>query len=220
MNGFLTAGENLPFTIALVVMLGIALLEGVAMLLGAGISNFLDGLLPDVDLHVDGPDLDATSSLSRLLGWLRVGQVPVLMLLVVFLTAFGLIGLGVQAVFHNALGSLLPGVLASVPAFALALPVVRTFGGILGRIMPKDETDAVPEHSFIGRVAVITLGTATIGSPAEARLKGIRGQTHYIMVEPDVAGERFERGAAVVLVAQHGAVFRAIRNTSDALVDS
>lgn len=141
------------------------------------------------------------------------------MLLVIFLTAFGLIGLGLQSVAHRTLGSLLPGSFASIPAVLLGFPIVRLCGGILGKLMPKDETEAVAEASFIGRIAVVILGNASPGNPAEAKLKDKFGQTHYVMVEPDESDERFEKGTQVVLISQQGAVFKAIRNKSDALVD-
>ena len=41
---FLLAAENTPFTIAIAVMLGIALMEGVATLLGFGVSSYLEAL--------------------------------------------------------------------------------------------------------------------------------------------------------------------------------
>ncbi|MEZ5581571.1 MAG: DUF1449 family protein [Candidatus Competibacteraceae bacterium] len=40
-------------------------------------------------------------------------------------------------------------------------------------------------NQFIGRVAVITLGTAGYDSPAQAKLRDQHGQTHYIMTAPD-----------------------------------
>jgi len=40
-----------------------------------------------------------------------------------------------------------------------------------------------------------------------------------VMVEPDEPDERFENGTQVVLVSQRGAVFKSIRNKSDALVE-
>jgi hypothetical protein len=220
---FLTADGNQPFTVALTVMLIIAVIEGVTSLLGAGLSELIDALLPDIDLDVD-VDLDAGgvasgNSLSRLLGWLRVGQVPVLILLIIFLTAFGLIGLGIQSFSLGTMGFLFPGWIASVPALFLALPVVRVLGGGLAKIIPKDETDAVSEASFVGRIAVITLGNARRGYPAEARLKDEHGQLHYVMVEPDSDAEELEQGSTILLVKQESSVFRAIRNTSDALID-
>lgn len=227
---FFLASENLPFSCSLAVMLAIALLEGVATLVGAGFSQFLDSMIPDLDIDADvdvdmDMDMDADADFSpqntmtRFLGWLRVGQVPVLILLVIFLTAFGLIGLGVQSIAAKAFGGLMPGLLASIPALLLAMPVVRGLGGILGRFMPKDETEAVTESSFIGRVAVITLGRAVKGKPAEAKLKDKFGQVHYVMVEPDVATEVLEQGAQVLLVNQAGPAFTAIKNPNPALVN-
>jgi hypothetical protein len=203
----LGADGNGPFAVALLVMFVIAVLEGVMTLFGAGLSGLIDGLLPEVDLDADLADGNA---LSRLLGWLRVGQVPVLMLLVVFLTAFGLIGLFIQSTARDLLGGLLPAGLAAVPAFALALPVMRGFGGLLGRVMPKDETEAVSEASLVGRVAVVTLGEARVGSPAEAKVRDGHGQTHYVMVEPHDTQQAFAAGSAVLLVEHRGARFAVI----------
>jgi len=221
MINFLLATQNLPFTVALAVMLIIAFLEGASTLLGAGIFSFIDSLLPelDIDADIDSPDFGSSGPFSKLLSWLRIGEVPAIMLLVIFLTAFGLIGLGLQSAAQRTLGGLLPGSFASIPALLLGIPVVRIFGGILGKIMPKDETEAVAESSFIGRIAVVTLGNASPGNPAEAKLKDKYGQSHYVMIEPDEIDEKFENGTQVVLVSQRGAVFKAIRNKSDALVD-
>jgi hypothetical protein len=220
MFDFLLASENLPFTVALAVMFGIAFLEGVTVLMGFAISGMLDALLPDFDMDFDiEAELEAPSSISRMLSWLRVGKVPMLMLLIVFLTGFGLIGLALQSFLNGSFGFLLPNWLMSIPAFVLALPVVRIFGGALNRIMPSDETDAVSADSLVGRLATITLGTAASGSPAEARVRDMHGTTHYVMVEPDMAGESFAAQSSVLLVRNEGAVFKAITNPNPALVD-
>jgi hypothetical protein len=217
----LTADQNLPFSVSLAVMLGMALLEGISTLLGAGVSHLLDALLPDLDLdpQLSGMEGQGTSSLSRLLGWLRIGQVPALILLVIFLTAFGLTGLAIQSLARASIGSFLPAGLASLPALALAIPAVRLFGGALAAILPKDETDAVTEASLVGRIAVITLGTARSGYPAEARTTDTHGTTHYLMVEPDIPGDEFPAGTAVLLVSRSGSLFKAIFNPNPALVD-
>jgi hypothetical protein len=220
MLDFLLASENLPFTVALAVMFGIAILEGVTVLMGFALSGVLDALLPDFDVDFDMEvELESPSSISRMLSWLRVGKVPMLMLLIVFLTGFGLIGLALQSTLQGSFGFLLPNWLMSIPAFVLALPVVRIFGGALNRIMPNDETDAVSADSLVGRLATITLGTAASGSPAEAKVRDIHGTTHYVMVEPDMAGESFAAQSSVLLVRNEGAVFKAITNPNPALVD-
>ncbi len=228
---FLTAGSNLPFTVAIAVMLGIAVLEGVMTLIGFGLSHAIESILPDMDLdadlhvHLDADldhdlhgDLGSSSALSKLLSWFRVGEVPVLMLLVVFLTAFGLIGLGLQGFVQGLSGHMLPAPVASLPAVFLALPVVRVMGSVIARIMPEDETEAVSRSELIGRIGVITVGTASRDNPAEARVRDVHGTSHYVMVEPD-GDDSFGQGEQILLVREDGARFRAIKNTSSSLVD-
>lgn len=227
MLSFISAPENFPFAVALAVMLGIALLEGISTLFGAALSSLIDALLPeiqtpDVDLDTGsgGPDADGSPfALSRFLGWLRVGQVPILMLLVVFLTAFGLVGLGFQSLSNNIFGFLLPSWLISIPTIILSLPVVHVMGGFLSRYLPGDETEAVSVTSLIGRIATITIGTATTGRPAEARVSDAFGTNHLLMVEPDQPEDTFSAGDEVLLVKQEGLVFKVIANPSPVLID-
>ncbi len=216
---FVLAPENYPFSVALAVMFGIALLEGITTLLGAGLSSLIENLVPGVDMDAPDGDVTSGSALSRLLSWFRIGEVPVLMLFVVFLTAFGLLGLAVQSSVQSVFGHFLPATIASIPAFMMALPIVRVGGSVLAKVMPQDETDAVSEESFIGRVATITLGRAGVGSPAQAKLRDQFGQTHYVMVEPDEEGVVIESGASVIIVNKQGAVFKVIVNANSALTD-
>lgn len=224
----LLAPENVAFATALAVMLGIAALEGVATLFGAGISSLLDTLVGDVDIDLD-VDTDADGSgaghipgsglVTHTLGWLRVGQVPILVLIVIFLTSFGLIGLATQSAVHELTGYFLPAAVAWVPAIVGALPSVRVFGGAIARILPKEETSAVSQTTFIGRIATITIGTAAADEPTQARLTDEHGRSHYVLVEPDVVTDRFETGDKVLLVSMDGARFRVIRPPSDSLLE-
>jgi len=116
-------------------------------------SSSLDGLLPEVELspHTEAGQLDADSALSRFFGWLRIGEVSLLMLLVVFLLSFGLLGLILQSLLHSLMGVMAPGWLAVPVVFILSLPAVRFGGGALQKIMPGDETTAVSSDSLLGR---------------------------------------------------------------------
>ena len=135
---FILAPQNLPFSIALTLMIGIALLEGVTAVFGAALSGLLDSVIPDIETDINLSDVEVQSphALSRLLSWLRIGTVPVLILLVIFLTGFGLIGLAIQSFTNNLLGFLWPAYIASIPAIVLALPIVRVLGGLICLIMP------------------------------------------------------------------------------------
>lgn len=234
----LGTAEATPFVVALGVMLVIALLEGVGLLFGVAFSGIVDALLPDIDvpdidmpeleadadLSLHAPDLDTVASVPEGMGpftyflsWLSFGRVPALILLVAFLTVFGLSGLLIQSVVFGASGLLLPGWLVSVPALALALPGTRYLGRGLGKLIPKEETEAVSTASFIGKVAVIIRGEARRGQPAEAKLKDVHGQTHWILVEPDEDGACLVAGNEVLVISQAGSQYRVIVNTHQVL---
>lgn len=218
---FILQSQNLPFMVSLTIMIMIACLEGVTTVIGMGVSNMLETFIPDIDADVDldHSDITATGILSKVFGWFRVGQAPFLIILIIFLTIFGLVGLILQAVCIKTTGFLLPGLIASAIAFFISLPMIRFFTGIIVRVMPKDETEAVDEKSLIGRVAVITLGKATKNSPAQAKLKDKFSTTHYVMVEPDIDDEEFVQGDQVLIVRQTSAGYKAIHNSVSALQD-
>lgn len=228
MIDFLLTPANTPFVVALGIMLALAVIEVLSVSLGMGLSEMLDSLVPDMDVDVD-IDVDVegdvsavggpVDSLMKVLAWLRIGEVPVVMLLVVFLTGFGLSGLVLQYVVNALIGKTLPGGLAVIPAMFVAVPMVRYFGGLLGKYMPQDETYAVSEGSFPGMVATVTMGVAKVGKPAQAKLKDKHGQTHYILVEPDNPGETFSQGDKTIIVSQNGAVYKVIDISSSAMVD-
>ncbi|MBD3244286.1 MAG: DUF1449 family protein [Chitinivibrionales bacterium] len=216
------APENRVFAVALVVMIGIGVLEGVSTVIGFGFSQLLEGLLPDfdvpeVELDADG-GLVTPSVMSRALGWIRVRGVPMLVVLVAFLTFFSLSGFVLQSTVRHTLSFYLPWYLALWPALFVTLPCVRGFSSLLARFVVRDETSAVSQKTFVGKVAVVTLGTARKGMPAEAKLTDSYGQMHYVRVEPD-DDQDLPQGTAVLLVNLRGGVFGAIANPNEKLTD-
>lgn len=213
MNQLLLPG-NAPFVVAIGLMVVIGVLEALALLLGLALSQQADSFLVThfaLD-HTDASAADA-SAIGQFLGWLHVGRVPLLMLVVLFLMGFAIAGLILQWVIAAVAGHLLPVPLAVVLATLGALPFVRATGGLVGRYFPQDESSAISELDFVGRVAQVTLGEASAGNPAQARLVDEYGQAHYLRVEPDEPGQRFPRGEAVLIVARtSGTLYRAIVN--------
>ncbi len=206
---FLTMGENLPFAVALALLLMIGLLEGVGMLLGFALSGLLDNLFPEADFEMDA-ELGDHGAFGEFLTWLRVKEVPVIAILIAFLTSFSIVGLAMQQILLGISGWMMPAVVAAVVAFFAALPGVRFFAGVLAKIMPRDETAAISRDSFIGHTATITLGTSKVGSPAEGKFKDKHGTTHYLMLEPDNEGDEFTQGSQVLIVRKGAAHFFAI----------
>jgi len=186
---FLTAAENLPFAVALVLMLMIGAVEAVG--LGVSAAHF--------DLHADG-DAD-------LLGWLGLGRVPLLMLIVVLLALFGLIGISLQQLADALLGAPLSPWLAAPIAFMASLPLLGVSARALARIMPGDETTAVSLDSLVGKRAEIMVGAARRGSPAQGRVRDVHGQAHYVMIEPSGDDQSVAAGEKVLLVRREGNIF-------------
>lgn len=205
MNLFL-APESWPFTVAVMLLLSIAVVEGMALLIGFSFSGWLDHLLPDAT--------DGLGSISdSWLGWLHIGKVPMLVILVVLLTAFATIGYTINGLARGILGFFPPALLSAAVAFLGALPVVRVFAATIAHIIPRDESSAVPLESLVGRVAIIVNGTARANYPAEARVKNEHGLTLYVHVEPDSQGSQLSTGESVLLVKQiSGSRFMAIAN--------
>ena len=206
---FLLADANLPFTLGLGLMLGIALLEGLGLLAGFDISRSLDDLLFDAELEVGAGESEAPGGLA-FLAWLHIGVVPMLVLLVVFLAAFGCTGLVVQSLALRALGYPLAPIWASGLALLASIPILRVTGSGLRKLF-QDQTRAVSQDAFLGTTGTIVIGTARPGQPAQARLQDELGQSHYVMVEPTTPAEAFGTGTEVLLVERHGAVYRGMR---------
>ncbi len=215
---FLLASANFPFTLALTVMLLLAVIEGVGLVIGLGLSHVFDSLFPDWDLHIHHDvDVEAHGPFSHFLTWLRIRQVPLLVVLIVFLTYFGLVGLLIQGLLQSMIGITLHAALASLVVLILILPLIRVSIAGIAYLLPKDETSVVKRESFVGKVAEITLGTAKKGSPAQAKLKDKYAKTHYVMVEPDKEGDEIKQGDKVLLVKSEGAVFLGITDFPDTL---
>jgi Inner membrane protein YqiJ, N-terminal/Inner membrane protein YqiJ, OB-fold len=199
----LLSAPNAPFLVAVALMIVIGALEGLSLIVGTGLSHHLDHLF-GAHLDVDHPGV---------LGWLHIGRAPILVLLVIFLMAFAISGLVLQWALNGVTGYPLPAWIASIFAAACALPVVRGLGGLIARAIPRDETTAVSEDSFVGRVARLTGESASEGRPAQAKLTDEHGQSHYFLVEPDAADVTFARGETILVVRRaSSSLFKAIRN--------
>ena len=211
---FLTATANLPFTIALAVMLILLVIEVIGFLFGAAASGVFDSMLPDFDsTDAGGSELAGAQLAERFMVWLHIGRVPVLILLATLLTGFGLCGLALQWLSLSLIDSLLPAWIAAPVTLFPALFFVHIVGDVIARILPQDETDAVSSDSFVGRSATIVLGTARVGAAAQAWLRDDHGKRHYVMVEPEHTDDSFNAGDAVRLVARDGARFRGVRDS-------
>jgi len=201
--------ELQPFTIALIMMLAIALLEGVGMLLGVGLSTLFDSLLPDIDFDINEP----SSALTHFMGWMNIGRVPLLAIIVCFLTSFGAVGYLMQSVSFSLFSFYIPSTIAVFVAFGVTLPMTKFMTNAIRKVIPADESSALSQEELIGSAATITLGTAKKGFPAEAKYVDKYTQAHYFMVEPEEIEIEFKVGETVILAKESPRGFYAIKNT-------
>jgi hypothetical protein len=189
----LLADHNLPFAVALVLMVLLALLQA----FGLG--------------HVFGDhDVDADSEgglADGLLLFLGIGRVPFMIWLASFLLAFAGLGVGIQALADNLVGAPLDRWLAAVLAAGTALPATGVLSRALAFVMPGDETSAVGLDSLVGRRAKILIGRAAAGHPARAQVHDHFGHAHNVMVEPHEAGSEMLEGDEVLLVRRENETF-------------
>lgn len=199
MAAFLFATENIVFVSAIVLMLLIGAVQAI-------------GIAGDFDLDIHGDaDLPGWLGLGWLeLGWLGLGRLPLLMLLAIFLALFGMIGLIGQHLLLDFAGAMLSPLIAAPAAFLASLPLTGFAARSLAPLLPRDQSSAVPLDALTGSFARIVTGVARSGSPARARVEDVYGQAHYVMVEPDNAGQTLEEGENILLVRREEHVFRAI----------
>ncbi|MBO0903545.1 OB-fold-containig protein [Jiella sonneratiae] len=218
-----------PFTLALCGVVAIAFFEAASTILGHSLSGLVDDALPDLsaDAHFDvGGDLHAEfdadaasadgafdgSSLGAVLDFLSFGRVPLLVLVILFLLGFGATGFVLQLIAEAISGGPASPGLLSVPAVAGGAVFMRFLGRVIGRIIPKEETAAISRESFVGRLGVVSSGTARTGLPAQIRITDEHGTTHYLLGEPEDDGETFGPGTSVIVVSLEGARARVMRD--------
>jgi hypothetical protein len=202
-----TTPETFPFGVALLIMIGLGVIEGIGLFIAMSPSQLFDH-----QFELDHPDIDGP------LGWLHVGRVPVLVLLILFLLGFAISGYVIQMLCSSLFGGYIPALVAIIPATFIGLSTVRGLGGLLALIIPKDETTAVSEQTLIGRAGIVVTGTARQGMAAQVKVRDQHGYYHYLMVEPDEAGIEFAETSEVLIVKKQGATYRGIPNPHPGLI--
>jgi hypothetical protein len=186
----LTQPALFPFALAAAVMLGLLVLELVGALLSLQPSHWLDHGLNFA------PD-------SAWLTWLHLGRLPALFVLVLFLLGFALTGYGLQSLCWQFKHSFLPALAALPPAVMGGALSVRWLGAGLAKLLPKDESSAVSEASFIGQIATLTQPPRD-DLAGQAKWQDAQGRWHYFLVRCDTP---LQAGQPVLLLEKQGGAF-------------
>jgi hypothetical protein len=215
-SGFLLATANAPFAIALGILGGLLLVEVLTLLIGMPLSAKLDALL-HLDLHapdLHGPHagLDVTHEAGMFgtaLDWLNAGRIPLLVLLMTMLAAFGSLGYLIEGVSHSTIGRV-PTVLAAILAFLATIPITRQLSLLVAKVVPRDETYVVDAASLVGRTGVIVTGPLAIDTIARVKVKDAHGNLHFPWVRTNDPALHLEDGGHVLLVEQRGGEYLAV----------
>ena len=194
MTDVLLSPANFWFSIALIAVFFVFILELVSTIFGASLLG-----LGDDFAELDGDGFLNTSFAN----WLNINKVPFLIYLIVLLTIFGLVGLIINGITASVFSFTLPALMSVPLAFFVGLLVTAKTVKIIAGVLPSVESSAVNSEDFIGSVAEITIGKASRGNPAEAKFTDHYSQPHFVLVEPFEDEELFAQGERVILVQKN-----------------
>jgi membrane protein implicated in regulation of membrane protease activity len=216
---FLFNWYNFPFLVAL----GCCLFFAFVQLIGGFSDNDGDpdldtdlDLMADVDGDID-TDLEADAGAGRavgVLGWLGIGQVPLVLVLMALLGSFGFIGLLTSTLLIETVS--LPVELGFAIALLVALVLGFFGGGVLsrafGRVVGRSSL-AVSNEQLVGRAGVVVSASV---SPSYGRVavRDSQGTMHTVFAVVEGGTNLPERAEVAITrydASQRRFVVRALR---------
>lgn len=194
---FLLADYNVYYAATLIFVVMLALIEGLGLIIGLSLMSALDDFFSlDVDADIDV----TTGGLTSVWGWLCLNKLPVLIWLVIFFASFGVAGYTINYLTLTVFSSLLPVFIGIFCAVFVAVFFTKFLSTPLAKLLPKNESSAQSNQSFVGLVGRITVGKASFENPAEAVIYDSFNQKHYVLVAPEFKEEEFKQGSEIVLL--------------------
>lgn len=208
---FLFSPANTPFTISILVVLGLAIIEVLSVLVGLSVMSAIDDLLPfDADVDVDSSAASGPTGMSSIVGFMRIDKVPFLVWLILYLTSFGIIGLTLTYLYFSYFSSPSPKTIFVAASAITALFATRSLGSMLASVIPKTNSSAISKSEFDGKIGQITIGEARANHPAEVVIADDSSQKHYVMAVPLDDNLSFKAGERVILVNEHNGIWNII----------
>lgn len=194
---WLLSAELQPFTIAAIILLALVAIEVAGTFIGASPSEYMES-------SALGEALDSA------LGWLNLGKVPFLVLLMIVLALFAASGMVLQSIARHTIGAF-PAIIAAGAATAFSLIATRFVSRSVARILPRDESYATTDEDMIGRVGPVTVGPLESHAVGRMSVSDSFGNQHFPRVRPANPGEVIAAGEFVLIVARVGREFRVVR---------
>jgi hypothetical protein len=205
-SDILLAPDVRPFAVAAVIMAAVGAIELLTTLVGFSIGELVGS---DVAVEADGHD-----ALGGLFLWINAGRLPLLILLILAFGVFSIEGFLLQGIAH-AVGTAIPVSIATLAAIAGSIPVIRTTSRGIARIIPRDETYAVSDADFVGKIAMVSVGPLDQGLPGRVRLKDVFGNWHTVSARASRDSPALAVGTSVLLVDRDAKSFIAISAPTD-----
>ena len=202
----LLAPEVRPFAVAAAIMVALGGIEVLTTMVGLSISELIG--------HDVSVEADSHNGLNGLFLWINAGRLPLLILFILMLGIFSAEGFLLQGVAHT-LGFVIPVSIVALAAAAGSLPVIRRTSRGLARIIPRDETYAVDDADFVGKVATVAVGPLDQGLPGRVRLKDVFGNWHIVSARASHDSPDLPVGASVLLADRDTRSFIAIAAPAD-----
>jgi hypothetical protein len=206
LSDILLAPDVRPFAIAAAIMAVLGGIELLTTLVGFSISEMLG--------HDVAVEADSHNGLGGLLLWINAGRLPLLILIILAFGVFSIEGFLLQGVAHAA-GFAIPVSIATLIAIAGSIPAIRTTSRGIARIIPRDETYAVSDADFVGKVATVSVGPLDQGLPGRVRLKDVFGNWHTVSARASGDSPALAVGTSVLLVDRDARSFIAISAPAD-----
>ncbi|MCW5745914.1 MAG: DUF1449 family protein [Alphaproteobacteria bacterium] len=218
-----------PFSIAALALLGLLLIEVVTLLAGKPLSALVDHAVGHDGIHLDAghveslpggvldhaidhsphgakPEGQHQGPIGTALDWLNAGRVPLLVLIIALLAAFGGLGMVLQTVVGIA-GFYVPKLLAIAVVIVPAVVCTRHLSRLVARVVPRDESYVQNAADFVGLVGEVTVGPVKRGVVARVRIRDRFGNTHWPRVEPADPEQVIAAGTSVLVIeARQGGV--------------
>jgi hypothetical protein len=205
-SDILLAPDVRPFAVAAAIMVVLGGIELLTTLVGFSISELLGK-----EVAVEA---DSHNGLGGLLLWINAGRLPLLILIILAFGVFSIEGFLLQGIAH-AVGTAIPVSIAALIAIAGSIPVIRTASRGIARIIPRDETYAVSDADFVGKVAMVSVGPLDQGLPGRVRLKDVFGNWHTVSARASRDSPALAVGSSVLLVDRDAKCFIAISAPAD-----
>jgi hypothetical protein len=205
-SDILLAPDVRPFAIAAAIMVALGIIELLTSLVGVSVSELVG---KDVALESDSHNILGGAFL-----WINTGRLPLLILVVLALGVFSIEGFLLQGIAH-AVGTAVPVSIAALLAVAGSIPVIRIASRSISSIIPRDETYAVSDADFVGKVGWVSIGPLDQGLPGRVRLKDVFGNWHTVPARAGAGSEALAVGANVLLVDRDTRSFIAISAPAD-----